>query len=170
MHMLALLALSYVFIPGPSNNVISSNIDLNRALAIRDQYGAHFLWVKHDGVGYVIRDAATLAEIDHLFDAARAYSPELEQLRKKMRPLEKRQDRLEREADAISDDDYASQHDRERLRDLQRELRDIERQLSQYEREEERLDARKDRLEEEAEERMTPIVEDAIRRGIARRD
>lgn len=169
MNALALLVISYVFIPGPSN-LMSANLDLQRALAIQRHYGSHFLWVERDGAQYVIRDSATLEAIDHLFDEARAYDPDLERLREKMRPLERRESRLEKEADAISDDDNRSARDRARLRDLQRELRDIELQLRDYEREEERLDARHDRLEEEAERKMMPIIEDAIRRGIARRE
>jgi len=171
MHTLVLLALTYVLVGGDSNNLMSSNVDINRAIAVRDRYGAHFLWVKRDGVGYVIRDAATLDAIDRLFEPSRAFSPELERLRAKMRPLEKRENRLDKEIDAIEDmDEGVTQSDRARLRDLKHEMRDVQVRLREYEREEESLDRRQDRLEQEAEERMIPLVDEAIRKGVAKRD
>ena len=167
MHALALLVLSYVFVPAASN-MMTANIDLDRALEIRHRYGSHFIWVEREGREYVIRDSATLDAIDRLFEEAHAVSPELERLHAKMRPLEKRQERLEAEADAISDDDSRSARDDARLRDIERELHDVEGQLRDFEREEERIERKQDRMEEQAEERMTPILEDAIRRGIAK--
>jgi len=169
MFTIAFLALTYVFVPG-GPNVVSANLDLQRALAIRREHGSRFLWFKRDGREYVIRDRETLERVDALFADARAMDPDMERLRAKMRPLEDRENELDREADAISDDDHRTRRDEERLRDLQRELRDVESRLGDYEREEERLDRQRDRLEMEAEKKMIPIVDDAIRRGIAKRD
>ena len=169
MHTIALLVLTYVLVPGASN-MISANVDVDRALAIRRDHGSHFLWVKRDGRAYVIRDQATLEAVGALFAGSRAFSPELRRLHEKLRPLEAHERELDREADAISDDDQRNACDEVRLRDLQRELRDVESRLRDLEREEEALERRQDRREAEAEEAMVPIVDDAIRRGIAKRE
>ena len=153
---------SYVFVPH-GTNVMSSNIDLQRALSIGRRYGSHFLWVRHDGREYVIRDAATLDAIERVLDSAGVPLPEMERLRAKMRPLEARERTLDHEVDAISDDENRSAADEARLRDLEGRLREVESQLRVLEGEEERLDREQDRLEEEAERKMMPLIERAIR-------
>ena len=170
MHTLVFLALTYVFIPHDANNMMSANLDLPRALQVRRSHGTHFLWFERDGRTYVIRDQATLNRIEDLFDDVRAMGPDLERLHDKMRPIEERERVLDHEADAVSDDDHRSSRDEERLRDLQRELRDVEVKLRDYEREEERLEHEQDRREARAEAKMVPIVDDAIRSGIAKRE
>jgi DNA repair exonuclease SbcCD ATPase subunit len=164
----ALFVAAYVFIPH-GTNMMSSNVNLNRALEIRHRFGSHFLWVCEKGVEYVIRDETTLDRIEHLFDSAHAFSPEVERLHERMRPIEKREEQLDREIDAISDDEDRSPRDEERRRDLERRLRDVESQLRDFERQEEALDAKQDRLEDEAERRMVPIIDEAIRSGAAKR-
>lgn len=151
-----------------SNTITTSNIDIERALTIKGRYGSRFLWTRFEGRGYVIRDAATLAAIDALFEPSRALGPEQERLRTKMRPLEKREERLDGEADAISDGEDRTARDEYRLRDLRRELRDVERELRVLERQEEELDRKQERLDREAERAMKPIIREAIRKGTAR--
>jgi hypothetical protein len=170
MHTLAFLALTYVFVAGDSNNMMSANLDLSRALQVRHAHGSHFLWFKRDGRAYTIRDQATLNRIEDLFDDVRAMDPDLDRLHDKMRPLDARERVLDREADAISDDDNRSARDEAKLRDLHRQLRDVELRLRNYEREEERLEHEQDRREAAAEAKMVPIVDDAIRSGIAKRE
>ena len=164
----ALLFAAYVFVPHDAN-MISSNVSLDRALAVRHRLGSHFLWVREKGVEYVIRDEATLGRIEQLFGGRDALSPEVERLHKRIRPVEEREAQLDREIDAISDDDNRTPRDEERLRELERRMRDVESQLRVLEREEEALDAKQDRLEEEAERRMLPIIDEAIRTGLAKR-
>ena len=164
----ALVVAAYVFVPHGSN-MMSSNVDLDRALAVRHRFGSHFLWVREKGVEYVIRDEATLERIDHLFDSAHALSPEAERLHARMRPIEKREEQLDAEIDAISDDEQRTARDEEHRHDLEGRLRDVESQLRDLEREEEALDAKQDRLEDEAERRMMPIIDEAIRTGVAKR-
>ena len=79
------------------------------------------------------------------------------------------EEQLDKEIDAISDDENRTLRDEERLRELERRMRDVESQLRVFEREEEDLDAKQDRLEEEAERRMMPIIDEAIRTGLAKR-
>jgi hypothetical protein len=147
------------------------DLNLHAALAKKSEYGSQFLWFQRRGEGYVIRDAATLEQIDHLFDAQRAFDPEAERLRDRLRPLETRESKLDHEIDALSDqdDEKLTSDDRQRLRDLEREQRDLEAQLRVLEREEDALDRRRDAREEEAERRMVPILDEAIRTGLAKR-
>ena len=152
-------ASSYVFVR--SSNSLTSNVGIERSVAIKRQYGSNFLWMRVDGRVYVIRDANTLDAIDALWEPVRALDPDYERVHARIRPLEEKERRLDHESDAISDDDNRSAADEARLRDLERELR-------VYEREEEELDRKEERLEREAERAMIPIVRDAIRKGIAR--
>ena len=142
----------------------------------------HYFWFRDDGASFMIQDAATLAAIDRVFEEAHKLAPEEEALRNRMRPLERRQneledeiDRLDEEIDAIEDkeeDLSAADRDRMRaLRDRQRPLQEILRKVSaelrDLEREEEQLDQRTEALEREAEQKLVPIMKDAIRRGVA---
>jgi len=165
-----LLALTYVLVLGDSNTLRSSGVDIERAVDLRDQYGAQFLWVKRNGVRYVIRDGRTVDEVARLFEDDRVLEPEMNRLHARMRPIERRETELEHQIDAITDDDHASAADRARLRDLERELRDVEAQLRVLEREEEDLDRKQDAAERDAERRMVPLVDEAIRRGVAKRE
>ena len=165
------MAITYVLIHG-STNIMATGGDLNlhAALAKKAEYGSQFLWFQRHGEGYVIRDAATLERIDHLFDAQRAFDPEAERVRNRMRPLEKRESKLDHEIDALEDDDEKlTADDHQRLRDLQREQRDVEAQLRVLEREEDAIDRKRDAREADAERRMVPILDEAIRSGVAKR-
>src|SRR5438874_1290045 len=159
-------ASSYVFVR--SSNSMTSNVGIERSVAIKRQYGSNFLWMRVDGRAYLIRDANTLDAIDALWGPVRALDPDYERVHARIRPLEEKERRIDHESDAISDDDNRSAADEARLRDLEREQRDVERELRVYEREEEELDRKEERLEREAERAMIPIVRDAIRKGIAK--
>lgn len=163
---------SYVLMDGDMTMVSGGSLDITSAVAKRQTYGSDFMWVRIDGREYVIRDATTLARIDSLFAPARASDPDMERLHKRMRPIEKRERQLEREADALSDredDDAAlTPAEKARLQTLNRQLRDVESQLRVLEREEDALDKKRDAHEAEAERQMWPLVEEAIRSGVAR--
>jgi len=173
MHAL-LLAITYVLVLGDSNTLRTSGVNLDRAIELRDQYGSQFLWVKRGGVRYLIRDRATIDQIDRLFDETQSMRPDMDRLHDRMRPVERRETELEHKIDAISDrdedDEEISAADQARLHDLERELRDVEAKLRVFEREEEALDKKMDAAEQEAERRMVPIVDEAIRKGLAKRE
>ncbi len=171
---------SYVFVRGHTQ--IMGNVNLDRALNIRDSVGDHSLWFRMDGKAYVVRDAKTLDEIDELFAAARALEPEYESLRQKRQPLEDRERELDREVDPIeerideiSDDENATVSERDergrledRLHELEREVRDVERRSRVFDETERELDRKQDELEKKAERAMEPVLERAIRSGIAK--
>jgi len=166
------MAVTYILVRGSNNIMVTGGeLNLHAALAKKAEYGSQFIWFQRHGKGYVVRDAATLDQIDHLFDAQRAFDPEAERIRDRMRPIERRESKLDHEIDAIedADDEKLTSDDRQRLRDLQREMRDVQAQLRALEREEEDIDRKRDAREAEAERRMVPILDDAIRSGVAKR-
>lgn len=157
--------LSYVLIHGSTNKIMTSaNVNIQAALARRSEYGGEFLWFRTREGSYVIRDAATLARIDHFFDAERELDPEAERLRARLRPLEDRERELDHLIDAIEDHEGG---DRTRLATLKSEMRDVEGRLRVLEREEEDLDHRRDAREAEAERRMFSILPELVRNGVA---
>lgn len=169
--MLLAIAFTYVLVYGGSQTIRSGpNVSLDVALAKRDRYSGDFLWFQKDGRRYLIRDAATLERIEAPFDRARERKPESKQLKSETRTLERRESRLDREIDALTDRDgrpplTASEEDH--LRDLRSEMRSIEQRLRELERQEDEIDRERDALEAEAERAMGPILDEAIRTGVA---
>jgi predicted RNase H-like nuclease (RuvC/YqgF family) len=164
---------SYVFMRGGTSIISGGPLELNAVVAKRDQYQRNFLWVRTAaGREYLIRDEATLAQIERLFAPARASDPEMERLRERMHPLERREEALDRQVDALTDRDEddapLTRAEQQRLREMQRELRDVQTRLREQEREEEALDRKRDALEEKAEQQLWPLVEEAVRKGVAR--
>jgi len=164
---------SYVFVRGGTSIISGGSLELTSVIAKRDRYERNFLWVRTEaGREYLIRDEATLARIERLFAPARAFDPEMERLHQRMHPLERRESALDREVDRLTDRDEddapMTSAEQQRLRERQRELRDVQTQLREHEREEERLDRKRDALEEEAERQLWPIVDEAVRAGLAR--
>jgi len=169
--MLLAIAFTYILVYGGSQTIRSGpDVSLDVALAKRDQYGGDFLWFKKDGRGYLIRDAATLARIEAPFERARVYKPEKKRIKYEQRPLERRESQLDREIDALSDRDEGPRltaAEKDHLRDLRREMESVERQLRVLEQQEDEIDRKSDELEAEAEREMVPILDEAIRSGVA---
>ncbi|HEX3071561.1 MAG TPA: hypothetical protein VHX14_23555 [Thermoanaerobaculia bacterium] len=168
--LLAAIALSYVLIRGSEHILTGPDVSLNVALARRDAYGRDFMWFKKDGREYLIRDAATLDRLDGLFEPGRKYKPEAKRVKQELRPLERRESELDRRIDALTDRDEGPRlttADENRLRDLRRELASVQHDMRELERQEEEIDRKRDALEADAERRMLPTLEEAIRRGVA---
>ena len=171
MQMLA-IALTYVLVHGSHQVISGSNISIERALAKRDAYGSNFLWFRDDGKDYVVRDAATLDRIERLWDAQRAFDPEAKRIEKELRPLERRESELDDEIDELTDRDEGPEltaAEERKLEQLRREMDALRPKLRALERQEEAIDRKRDAAEAEAERRMVPILEDAIRSGVADR-
>jgi phage shock protein A len=169
--MLLAIAFTYILVYGGSQNIRSGpDVSLDVALAKRDQYGGDFLWFKKDGHRYLIRDAATLARVQALFERARVYKPESKRVKGEARSLERRESQLDREIDELTDRDEGpplTAAEEDHLRDLRRELESVEGQLRVLERQEEEIDRKRDALEAEAEKQLGPILDEAIRSGAA---
>ena len=169
--MLLAIAFSYVLVRGSEHMLTGPDVSLNVALARREAYGSDFMWFKKDGREYLIRDAATLDRIQGLFEPARAYKPEAKRVRHELRPLERRESELDREIDALTDRDEGpplTAAEEDRLRDLRREMEGVQRGMRALERQEEEIDRKRDALEEDAERRMMPILDEAVRSGVAK--
>jgi bla regulator protein blaR1 len=165
--LLAGSSLSYVWVRHDRQNISMSHLDLDRALQLRDRLGANFIWFRLGGVEYVARDAATLEAIDRLWEPYRASDPEYDRLMERLHPLEKKEAALDREHDALEEQEEHA--DRARLRELERQLEVVQRQLRVLEDEERRMDEKREAIERDVERRMVPVLEEAVRKGTARR-
>jgi hypothetical protein len=134
-----------------------------------------FFWFEHDGSEYIIRDPATLAEIDKLFASMRALDHEHESIRRRLRPLEQEERAVEMKIDALADqvddEDGATEATvravESKMRDLEMVMRRVEQRMKVIEREEERLEEKMEALEAEAERKLRPLLLRAIREGKA---
>ena len=170
MQLLA-IALTYVFMHGSTNIISGSTVSLEHALEKRDAYGCDFLWFRDHGKEYVIRDKVMLQRIDRLFDAARAFDPEAERIERDLRPLERRESELDRQIDALTDRDEGPELTAAEERDLEGlrgDMRALGPKLRDLERQEEEIDRKRDNAEHDAERRMVPILEEAVRTGVAK--
>jgi len=92
-------------------------------------------------------------------------------VRRELRPLERRESELDSQIDALTDRDDGpplTAAEEDRLRDLRREMEGVQRDLRALERQEDEIDRKRDALEAEAERRMMPILDDAVRSGVAK--
>lgn len=163
---------SYIYARGGKDTFVTAgNVDVERIGRITRRHGGTFLWVEVDDEEHVIRDAATLAEIERAFEPLHALSPDFNALHARLKPLEEKAHDLEERIDAIEDDlddrklsERESESMEETMRDLTRELRRIERRIRDLEREERRLERVQEEREEEAERELEKIVERVLRR------
>lgn len=172
---LAKTGFSYVYKRGEESYTrINGSID--RIGEVARKYGKEFVWVVLDGREYVIRDAATLAEVRNAFRDVEALEPALNEAEAKLRPYEKELDRIEKRVDAAGDrldDESLSDSDRDaleaRLRQAEEEMHAVEQKMKGLEREMERIEKESERREAAAEKRFEAIVERVVERGIAER-
>jgi len=169
--MLLAIAFTYILVYNGSQTIRSGpDVSLDVALAKRDQYRGDFLWFKKDGRAYLIRDAATLARIEAPFEQSRAFKPEAKRMKWELRSLERRESQLDREIDRLTDRDEGPRltaAEEDHLRDLRREMESVHSRMRPLERQEEEIDRQRDKLEAEAERQMEPILDEAIRSGVA---
>lgn len=172
---------SYIFVRGHTH-MMMKNVKLERGLSIRDSTGDNFLWFRADGKTYLVRDVETLDEIDRLFSGSLALDPEYESLRQRRKPVDDREEQLDREIDRIeerideiSDDENETVSKRDersrlegRMHELEHELRDVEQRARSFDEAEQELDRKQEEMEREAERAMEPVLERAIRRGLAK--
>ena len=162
--MLLAIAFTYILVYNGSQTIRSGpDVSLDVALAKRDQYRGDFLWFKKDGRAFLIRDAATL-------ERGRAYKPEAKRIERELRSLERRESQLDREIDRLTDRDDGPRltaAEEDHLRDLRREIDSVHSHMRPLEREEEEIDRKRDELEAQAERDMVPILDEAMRTGVA---
>lgn len=179
-------------------NVVNGDGDTNMD-DMRRAYGRHFLWFRHDGHAYVVRESASLQTLVDLYrpqsDLGReqgALGRKQGALGRKQGDLGRRQGELGREQARLGveeariamrfhdDDDPAIQS---RHRDLERHQRELSRkqddlgqqqsvlgrEQSRLGEEQSRLGERQSELAREIEHKLQPMLDDMIRKGIAER-
>ncbi len=143
---------AYAFNFGRGSVWISDGKTFEEFAVAKKRYGKDFLWVKLHGRTYVIKNAATLGRVHALFAPVRALEPEIER-------VSREEEALDRQMDAISDGPEEEKDEAllEKLRARAGEIRKRERAL----------DRREEELSCTAEKSMWPVVEEAIRSGMA---
>ena len=168
---------AYVYNRGGSQ-FMSGGISFDSLGRITGRLNGRGLWVRRAGVEYFIDDAATLDAVDKAFAPMRELEPDLDALHHRMEPLNDDEEKLEKKIDAISDklddeDEQLKAGEREpleaSLRKLEAQLQQLEAKMRQLEADEERLDARQEKREAEAEQDLWRIVDQSIRKGVARK-
>jgi Rad3-related DNA helicase len=172
---------SYIYSRNSNMTIVNGSANFDQVGRMKSRWGTPFLWFASKGKAYVIRDAATLAEVSRLFASVDVTTPKYEELRRRMQPLEDEEQALDRKVDAL-DDKMDALDEREdaaalaeirnlevKMRDLERSMRAIEAKMRVLEQEEEELDRHHDALEREAERKLIPLVEKAIATGVAQR-
>lgn len=172
-------SMSYIYRRG-DNSYTRMNGSLDESLGkideISKRHGGEFVWVRWNGRGHLIRDAATLSEIREAFREVEALEPSLRDVEKRLQPFERQietiESRIDSYGDQLDDEDLGgSTRDaiEAKLRDAEDALRQVERRMSGIEREMEQLERKVEKLEEVAEERFEKIVKRAIGAGVAER-
>lgn len=158
----------------------ATNVDLDQLLRIRKGRSGDFLWFLRGGRAYIVTDPGVLAAGREILAPVRALSREQEELSARLRPFEEREDELDREEERLEDrserlegrDDGAAKEQRERLEALRRELDEkqaaVKADMRELEAEERRLDDREREVEAVADEQLARLIEDALRKGLAR--
>ena len=158
----------------------ATNVDLDQLLRIRKGRTGDFLWFRRGGRAYLVTDPAVLAAGREILGPVRALSREQEELSARLRPFEEREDELDREEERLEErserlegrDDRAAKEQRERLDALGRELDErqeaVKADMRGLEAEERRLDDREREVEAAADAELARVIEDALRRGVAR--
>lgn len=172
---------TYIYSRGNDMTIVNGAANFDMLARMKGQWGTPFLWFESAGKSYVIRDAATLNEVNRLFATLDVTKPQYESLRRRMEPLEEQEQELDRKIDAL-EDQLDALEDREdeaartsmrnvesKLRDLEVSMRAIESKMRVLEAEEEQLDEHHDKLEREAERQLVPLLEKAITTGAAQR-
>jgi hypothetical protein len=150
----------------------SMNVSIRDLNALQSRFSDDFLWFRRSGKEYLISDRAVIDEAERCFDSLRTLRPEQEELARRDRALDREEEALDRENDALADADEAEPRDEgrldERRRDIETRLRALEEQQRELDRKERILDEREEVLEKEAESRLDLVIDDALRRGLAR--
>lgn len=169
-------SMSYIYRRGDGMHTRISGAGINRIVAVGKKYGDHFVWVRMSGREYLIRDAATLAEVRSVFREVEAMEPSLHAVEKRLAPFEKQMEAVEERVDSLSDrldDESLGESARDaieaKLRDAERDMHAVEKQMESIEREMEKLEREEERREAAAEDQFQRLVERAIDRGVAER-
>ena len=145
---------AYVFRDGDTQVSFTSGTSIDTIREIQEKVDGDYLWIRREGQDYLLRDAILLDRVRALFEPQRSLSPQQD-------AVGREQAALDREEDALDDE---SNDDATRAR-----LAAIHSKQELVSRREAELDRREEELERQAERALWPLVDDAIRQGIAKR-
>jgi hypothetical protein len=161
MHALLIMAMTIMMSNGRKdayiistgdNTTFSTNVDVLQA--VRKRIPARSIWVRRGGREYLIVDETLLLRAVALFEPEMALGPEQE-------AIGREEEKLDREIDALEDAPRLTTAEKRRLSELRARQRVVEQQ-------EKELDEREEALDREAERQLWPLVDTAIRAGLAR--
>jgi hypothetical protein len=144
---------SYVLTTEITRATISGGMSIENVVHLRNKYHGQFLWVRAKDGTWVIDDADYLDRATAFFADERALRPEQRAVADEESELDREEERLEDRHDSASE---------KRLEEIHNRLREVSRR-------EQELDQREEALEKVAEEKLWSLIDDAIRRGVARR-
>jgi hypothetical protein len=90
---------AYVLASGES--FMSSNLNIDTCVRMREASAGDFLWFRRSGKGYRVDDPATLRQAVELFAPLRALEPEQEELSRRQEELGEKEEELDRQQDAL---------------------------------------------------------------------
>jgi hypothetical protein len=158
----------WVFVRDAQRTNMSGSLrDLEKAMKYQKKFGGGYLWFRHDGAEYVIRDGKLVKQID---EAVRPGEPTAEaeaELDLRQQQIEKQQARLEQheeELEQYESDDPGLARAKRDVRRAQAELEEAQKKLSLAQ---EKLDGENERLSRQTEDKMALLIDRALHDGLA---
>ena len=132
----------------------NTGTSLDEFLALRKRVSCKCIWVRRAGHEYIIRDETTVLRAEALFAPEAAFGPQ-------QAAISREEAQLDREADRLEDMETRTAAQDRRLEELHARLRVV----AQREKE---IDDKQEELERAAERAFWPLVDTAIRAGLAK--
>jgi len=132
----------------------NAGTNLNEFLALRKRVSGKCIWVRRGGREYIIRDETTVLRAEALLAPDAALGPQ-------QAAISREESQLDREADRLEDLDTRTAAQERRLEEIHARQRIVEQR-------EKELDDKQEELERAAERAFWPLVDTAIRAGLAK--
>ena len=143
---------SYVLTTEINRATISGGMSIENVVYLRNKYHSQFLWVRTKEGTWMIENTDYLDRATAFFAEERALGPEQRAVSEEESQLDREEERIEDRHDAAS---------RKRLEEIRSRQKVVSRR-------EQVLDERQEALEKIAEDKLWLLIDDAIRRGVAR--
>jgi len=147
---------SYVLAVDETRTTISAGTTVKNVLSLRDRYRGRFLWVRTGDQTWLIDDPDWLDRASAFFAEDMALAPELRLVAREERELDREAERLQKLRDAHDASSEAG-------------LEQVRRREAEVGRRQAELEDRQEALERVAEAKLWELIDEAIRRAVARR-
>ena len=144
---------SYVLTSTINRALISGGMTIANVVNLRNKYNKQFLWVRNADGTWLIEDPDWIDRATAFFADEIALGPEHKAVAEEARKLDHEEERLDKLRDAGKDVS----------------MEELNRRQEEVGRREKELDERQEALETIAEGKLWALIDDAIRRGVARR-